>query len=64
MRPFVTDTQILRLKRANGTFGSDTLVVRRSVHGPLVSEKNGRALAVRIAGLDRMNGVEERRERF
>ena len=27
--------------------------IRRSVHGPVVGEKNGRAIAERIAGLDR-----------
>jgi acyl-homoserine-lactone acylase len=58
-RRFETDTAVIRIKRADGTLGTETLVVRRSVHGPVLSEKNGKALAVRIAGLDRMNGVEQ-----
>jgi acyl-homoserine-lactone acylase len=59
VRRFEVDTHLLRVKRADGTMGTDSLVVRRSVHGPVVGEKNGRALALRIAGLDRLNAVEQ-----
>jgi acyl-homoserine-lactone acylase len=31
------------------------LIVRRSVHGPVVAERNGQALALRVAGLDAAN---------
>ncbi|MEO7522391.1 MAG: penicillin acylase family protein, partial [Gemmatimonas sp.] len=58
-RRFESDTQTIRVKGAGGALTSETLVVRRSVHGPVVHEKNGKALAVRIAGLDRLNGVEQ-----
>ena len=59
VRRFEVDTQLLRVRRADGTIGTDSLVVRRSVHGPVVVEKSGRALAIRIAGLDRLNTVEQ-----
>jgi acyl-homoserine-lactone acylase len=59
VRPFETETSVLRVRRRDGTFGAETLTVRRSVHGPVVREGNGKALAVRIAGLDRLNGVEQ-----
>jgi acyl-homoserine-lactone acylase len=59
VRAFEVDTQTLRVRRADGTLGSETLVVRRSVFGPVIGERNGKALATRIAGLDRLNGVEQ-----
>jgi acyl-homoserine-lactone acylase len=58
-RRFEAESQVLRVKRPDGTLGADTLVVRRSVHGPVLRERNGKAIAVRVAGLDRLNGVEQ-----
>jgi acyl-homoserine-lactone acylase len=48
-RPFNTDTTVLRAKRGDGSMRTDTMVVRRSVHGPVVARRNGEALALRIA---------------
>jgi acyl-homoserine-lactone acylase len=59
VRAFVADTQEVRFKQAGGTLGTERLVVRRSVHGPVVHEKDGKALAVQIAGMDRLNTVEQ-----
>jgi acyl-homoserine-lactone acylase len=59
IKPFETSTRTLRMKRADGSFSTDTLVLKRSVHGPVVRERRGKALAVRIAGLDRMSGGEQ-----
>jgi acyl-homoserine-lactone acylase len=59
VRAFETDTQTLRVRRADGTHATETLVVRRSVFGPVIGERDGKALATRIAGLDRLNGVEQ-----
>ena len=59
VRAFAADTQTVRFKKTDGTFGSSRLVVRRSVHGPVVREKDGKALALRIAGLDQLNTVEQ-----
>lgn len=50
-RPFNTDTKVLRVRRPDGSMRTDTLTVRRSVHGPVVSQKEGQALALRVAGL-------------
>jgi acyl-homoserine-lactone acylase len=47
------------VKRPDGTIGTESLVVCRSVHGPVIREKEGRALALRVAGLDRLNTVEQ-----
>ena len=50
-RPFNTDTTVLKVKQDDGAMRTDTLVVRRSVHGPVVAQQKGEALALRIAGL-------------
>ena len=59
IRPFERSTRTIKVKRADGSFSTDTLVVKRSVHGPIVRERSGKALALRIAGLDRINGIEQ-----
>ena len=51
VQAFETSTEVIKVKTADG-FRDDTLVVKRSVHGPLVSERDGDVLAVRVAALD------------
>ncbi len=58
-RPFNTDTTMLRAKRGDGSMRTDTMVVRRSVHGPVVARRNGEALALRIAGLSQSGLFEQ-----
>jgi acyl-homoserine-lactone acylase len=58
-RPFNTDTTVLRAKRGDGSMRTDTMVVRRSVHGPVVARRNGEALALRIAGLSQSGLFEQ-----
>lgn len=55
VKEFDTSTETIAVKKADGTLREDTLVVKRSVHGPVVSEKPGKAVAVRVVGLDEMN---------
>ncbi|MEW6496538.1 MAG: acylase [Cyanobacteriota bacterium] len=55
VRPFETETQTLKVKQANGTLRNEQLVVRRSIHGPVVAQKDGKAVAVRVVGLDQPN---------
>jgi len=50
-RPFNTDPKILKVKQDDGSVRADTMVVRRSVHGPVVAQEEDTALALRIAGL-------------
>ncbi len=52
-RPFETRQAKLKVKQPDGTLIDEELVVRSSVHGPVVAEKNGKALALRVVGLDR-----------
>ena len=52
VRPFETETHTLKIKQDGGGVAEEALVVKRSVHGPVVEEKPGKALALRVAGLD------------
>lgn len=51
VKPFESATEVLTVKTASGT-RTDTLVIRRSVHGPVVQDSAGVVLAARVAGLD------------
>lgn len=53
VRPFEESLAVVDVKHEDGSFREDTVRLRRSVHGPVVVEKPGRAIALRIAGFDR-----------
>ncbi|MBP5971919.1 acylase [Brasilonema sp. CT11] len=59
VRPFETKTLSLKVKQSNGTLSEQPLIVKRSVHGPVVTQKDGLALALRVAGLDRPGVLEQ-----
>jgi acyl-homoserine-lactone acylase len=52
VRPFKTETQTIKVKQADGTLRDEPLIVRRSIHGPVIAQKEGNAIAVRVVGLD------------
>ena len=58
VKAFESRTEVLKVKTASG-FREDTLVVRRSVHGPVVKDSAGVVLAVRVAGLDQPGLLEQ-----
>jgi acyl-homoserine-lactone acylase len=53
VRAFHTTTETIKVRQADGTLQEETLVVKSSVHGPIVTESEGSALAIRVVGLDR-----------
>jgi acyl-homoserine-lactone acylase len=53
VRAFETETQTLTVRQEDGTLRQEVLVVRSSVHGPIVGERDGRPIAVRMVGVDR-----------
>ncbi len=59
IRPFETETQTLKVKQVNGTVRNEQLVVRRSIHGPVVTQKEGKAVALRVVGLDQPHIMEQ-----
>ncbi|MEM1180799.1 MAG: acylase [Acidobacteriota bacterium] len=50
-RPLEVETVDLKVKR-DGSTETETLEVKSSIHGPLVAERDGRALALRVVGLE------------
>ncbi|HEX5499697.1 MAG TPA: penicillin acylase family protein, partial [Thermomicrobiales bacterium] len=51
-RPFATETKTLKVKQPDGTLRDEPLVVRRSVHGPIIAERDGKPIALRVVGVD------------
>lgn len=51
-RAFDVDRLTLRVRERDGSISERPLTVRRSVHGPVVADAGGGALALRVAGLD------------
>lgn len=45
----------VRVLRPDGTMQVQPLPVRQSVHGPVIAQRDGQALALRVAGLDGAN---------
>ena len=58
-RPFNTDTKRLKVRQPDGSVRTDTMTVRRSVHGPVVAQEGDQALALRVAGLTQPNLFEQ-----
>ncbi len=59
LRSFDTDTIWLRVRLGGSTMRTVALPVRRSVHGPVVAEGNGKALAFRLVGLDLAGAIQQ-----
>ncbi|NJL80914.1 MAG: acylase [Richelia sp. SM2_1_7] len=59
VRPFETKTVSLKVKQNNGTLREQPLVVKSSVHGPVVSEKDGKVTALRVVGLEQPGVLEQ-----
>lgn len=51
--PFTTEEHTIIVKRADGTKQEKKIVVRKTVHGPVFTQKDGTTVALRVAGLDR-----------
>jgi acyl-homoserine-lactone acylase len=52
VRPFETETQTLSVRQEDGTVRQEELIVRRSVHGPIVAERDGSLIALRVVAVD------------
>ncbi len=59
VEPFQTQEFDLKVKQNDSSLRSEKLLVRRSIHGPIVTEKDGKALALRVVGLDRPGVLEQ-----
>lgn len=59
VRLFETETQTLKVKQANGTLREEQLIIQRSIHGPVVAHSEGKAIALRVVGLDQPDIMEQ-----
>jgi acyl-homoserine-lactone acylase len=59
VQPFRTRRQTLRIRQPDGSFTTETATVRSTVQGPIVGERDGAPIAMRVAGLDRPYALEQ-----
>ncbi len=59
IRKFDREEKVLKVKEKNGSLRSESLIVRRSVHGPILSEKQGKAIALRVVGIEQSGALEQ-----
>jgi acyl-homoserine-lactone acylase len=59
VHPFDVHEFEIKIRQADGSFSTQTVTVRASVHGPVVAQRADRALALRVAGLNSPNVVSE-----
>ena len=53
VQPFEAHTKSSRCEKPNGSLRDVPLDVRRSVHGPVVADRDGSTIAMRVAAIDR-----------
>ncbi|MGE0554938.1 MAG: penicillin acylase family protein [Gemmatimonadales bacterium] len=52
-------TELLAVRLSDGSLRTDTLTVKRSIHGPVVAESDSIAYAIRLTALDRPGMLEQ-----
>ena len=55
VRPFDTRVETLKILQPDGSMREEQLTIKESVHGPVVRDLPGKALALRVAGIDQPN---------
>jgi acyl-homoserine-lactone acylase len=59
IRDFDQKTAEIQVKQKDGTMRSQKLTIQSSIHGPLIKQEQGKALALRVVGLDRPGVLEQ-----
>jgi acyl-homoserine-lactone acylase len=59
IRGFETEQKVIRVRQADNTLVDRPLTIRRTIHGPVVAEREGSVLALRVAGLDAPHLLEQ-----
>ncbi len=52
-KSFETATSTIKIKQADGSLREEKMLIRKTVHGPVVWDKDGKVLAMKTGGLDR-----------
>ena len=58
-KAFEVEQQIIKVRRADGTLGDEPLTIRRSVHGPVFSDRREVTVALRVVAADRPRMFEQ-----
>ncbi len=58
-RAFERETRTIKIKQADGSLKNETIDIRRSIQGPVVYDKDGTTIAMRVAGIDRPKMLEQ-----
>ena len=53
VKQFEVTNETIKIKGKDGTVREEPLTIRKTVHGPVVAERNGMTIAVRVAAIDR-----------
>ncbi|NKB70069.1 MAG: acylase [Candidatus Latescibacteria bacterium] len=59
VRAFEQRLDTLRVRQEDGTINEQPLPIMRSVHGPVLAQKEGKAVALRLVGLDQPHIMEQ-----
>lgn len=59
VRPFEETREVITVKGSNGVMREEPLTIRRTVHGPVVAEREGITVAMRVAAIDRPRMFEQ-----
>lgn len=51
VKAFETKERTLKIRQPDGTLKEEKMVIRHSIHGPVVSDKGDKPIAMRVAGL-------------
>jgi acyl-homoserine-lactone acylase len=57
--PYLTRHQAIKIRQPDGSFTTETVLVRSTIHGPIVGQRDGAPIAMRVAGLDRPLALEQ-----
>ncbi|RCR66743.1 acylase [Larkinella punicea] len=52
VKRFTSREHTLKIRQTDGSLKEEKMVIRHSVHGPVVSDKGGKTIAMRVVGLD------------
>ena len=58
-RNFESSEEIVKIKKEDGSFRKEKLIIEHSLHGPVLTKKRETALAVRMVGLDQPYFLEQ-----
>ncbi len=58
-KSFDVEQQIIKVKQADGTLRDEPFTIRRTVHGPVFSDRRGVTVALRVVAADRPRMFEQ-----